>query len=360
MQLAKAIAWRGLGLALNVVRLGYAISGRTQSVDVLIYKVDRLGDWLLAEPTIGRIVEATRVRGGTAVVWAAHESAALLAWHRPDFKVETFAFNPKGLVAKLHRACVIVRLLAVYRARILICLRHTPEAVRDFVLSHADAADIRALSRYLAVRPPAAVPYEIERHYMILAGAGMEPANVRELLPRFSAWEGPQSKRVILAPFSSALIKDWRDEAWCDVIGGLAGRGLQFELWVSSDQLGRAEELALKLAERAPSEQIDVKLGSLAELAEAVGLSFLVLSVDTFTVHLAVAMDVPTVCVIGGGHYGDFGPWQNSPRQRWVTQLLPCFGCDWHCSRSRVECLEDVTSARMLDEIAAVLESGRD
>jgi hypothetical protein len=329
--------------------------GRTRKVDVLIYKVDRLGDWLLAEPAIARIVADAQARRGTVAVWAASESAALRDWRRPDFHVETFALEPSGLLAKLVRALSVVRLLAVYRAKTLICLRHSPEPIRDFVLAHAEAGEIHALSWRIFRGPLGVVPFEILRHQAILAGVGLAPHDVRELLPRLPGRNAQRSTRVIMAPFSSSSIKDWRDDAWCNVAAGLAGRGLQFELWVGSRQRAQAKEFALKLAQRVGGGNVTVSSGALAELAEAMDAAALVLTVDTFAAQLAVSMDAPMVSLIGGGQYGDFGPWRRSSRQRWVTNPLPCFGCDWHCTRSRIECLVDITSLQVLSEAEDVL-----
>jgi len=361
-RLAKDWAWRAFGAGLVAARLACSGFGLTRRVDTIIYKVDRLGDWLLAEAAIGRIVAATRARGGTVVVWAARESAAIREWRRPDYRVEAFVLEPRGLLAKLRRALEVVHLLAVYRARSFICLRHSPEPVRDFALAHAAAPSIHALSWRIAPGPTAGVPHEIVRHNAILAGAGLEAANVRELLPRVSGWRGGSSRLVVLAPFSSAAIKDWRDDGWCSISSGLAGRGLVLEVWAGPDQKERAERLARRLSERLGSENVSVKSGTLERMAGAVASARLVLTVDTFAAHLATAMDAPMVCVIGGGQYGDFGPWQSSPRQRWVTHALPCFGCNWNCSRARVECLEDIEPKRVMAEIEAVLrlEPGTD
>jgi ADP-heptose:LPS heptosyltransferase len=334
-----------------------ALLGCTRSVDVLIYKVDRLGDWLLAEPTIRLIADATRARHGSVVVWAARESEAFRVWRRPDFKVEVFTLDPRGLLAKIRRAFIVVQLLSVYRPRTFICLRYTPEPVRDFVLSHVFTDEIYALSRCLISTRFDEVPNEIARHFAILTSAALQPADARELLPRLPVWKAQSSGVVVLAPFGSAPIRDWSDGAWCEVVAGLAARRFLFELWVGPDQLTRAEGLVRKLSKRAPETRTSVMSGTLAELADAIRSATLVLTVETFAAHLAAAMDAPTVCLVGGGHYGDFGPWHNSMRQRWVTHLLPCFGCDWRCSRSRVECLKDIHPATILSEIENVLSS---
>jgi hypothetical protein len=316
MYLAKETAWRALRVALGITRALYVLLGREQRVDVLVYKVDRLGDWLLAEPTTVRIVAATRAKGGKIVVWAGDESSALRRWSVPDFEVESIALEPKGFIAKLRRACLVVHLLAVYRPSKLICLRYTPEPIRDFVLSNSRALEIHALSRCFAPGPATSIPWEIERHYAILAGAGIQPASPRELLPQLPPWRGAASNCVVVAPFSSAVIKDWLEAGWCELAAGMSGRGLQFELWVSSSQLPRARALARAMSLRSGEESIRVKSGSIADLAASIAQAAVVISVDTFAAHLATAMDAPLICLIGGGHFGDFGPWRKSDRQR--------------------------------------------
>jgi ADP-heptose:LPS heptosyltransferase len=103
------------------------------------------------------------------------------------------------------------------------------------------------------------------------------------------------------------------------------------------------------------------RTGSLAELYGAIARSALVLSVDTFAAHIAVAMDAPLVSLIGGGQFGEFGPWRRSGRQRWVSNEIPCFGCDWRCVRPRVDCMLDIPAETMIAEAdeALLRDAGR-
>ncbi|MBK9991613.1 MAG: glycosyltransferase family 9 protein [Verrucomicrobia bacterium] len=351
----KAFGWLVCGLATRLARCLAALLGQRRTVDVLIYKVDRLGDWFMAEPAIAAIITTTHARGGSVVVWTSSETKALRAWRAPDCDTESLVFEPSGLLAKLRRALSVMRLLAIYRTRTLICLRHSPEPIRDFVLAQADAADVRALSwRIVHNQLQGFVPHEIVRHYSILVGAGLTPALIRELLPTIARADKKPRPCVVIAPFSSAQIKDWNDTAWTEAVAALSNRGLKFELWVGPDQIDRARKLARIVQAQGPVD-VTVCSGTLPELATAVGTATLVLTVDTFAAHLAVASDTPTVCLIGGGQFGDFGPWQRSPRQQWVSHPLPCFGCNWQCSRAHAECLQNITSATVLTAIEDVL-----
>jgi ADP-heptose:LPS heptosyltransferase len=288
-------------------------------------------------------------------VWAASESRSLIAWRPLECKIEIIDFAPRSTLTKLGRAWRLLQLLAKYRARTFVSLRHSPDAVRDLVLAYVAADERHALSAHLIPGASTVVPHEIMRHYAILKGMGLEPTEVRWLLPAIAGRQDAPSRRVVLAPFSSATIKDWRPQWWSEVAQTLAARGLEIAIWVAKDQKARAEDLAEVLSDGAEGPIVSVRSGTLEDLAMAISEAPLVLTVDTFSAHLAAALDIPMVCLIGGGHYGDFGPWQNSPRQHWITNPLPCFGCDWICSRDRVECVQDITVNQVCLEIEAAL-----
>jgi ADP-heptose:LPS heptosyltransferase len=90
------------------------------------------------------------------------------------------------------------------------------------------------------------------------------------------------------------------------------------------------------------------------EFAEAVGRAELVLTVETATAHLAAALDRPAIVLIGGGHFGQFGPWRRSARQVWLTHPMDCFGCNWRCIHPEPYCLTRISSDAVRDAIAQV------
>ena len=58
---------------------------------------------------------------------------------------------------------------------------------------------------------------------------------------------------------------------------------------------------------------------------------------DTSAVHLAAAVSTPAVCILGGGHFGRFLPYQpeeeddGRPLPMAVWHQMECFNCNWHC-----------------------------
>ena len=81
---------------------------------------------------------------------------------------------------------------------------------------------------------------------------------------------------------------------------------------------------------------------NLGQLESGLAQCAAVLSADTFTAHLATALDLPVAVLAAGGQPGVFGPWQNSDRQRWFTYEMDCSGCGWRCSQPSVLCVERI------------------
>ena len=89
-------------------------------------------------------------------------------------------------------------------------------------------------------------------------------------------------------------------------------------------------ELGAALAGEQPPVTDLVGKTSLAGLVEVIRRARLVVTNDTVAVHFAGAVEIPSVCVLGGGHYGRFLPYPGGGPLA-VTHRMDCFGCDWEC-----------------------------
>jgi len=96
---------------------------------------------------------------------------------------------------------------------------------------------------------------------------------------------------------------------------------------------------------------------NLAEHVALISMARAVVSMDSCHAHIAGALGVPAVAIIGGGHYGIFAPWGESPAFRWITQKLPCFNCHWKCIYDRPLCIHDIpveTISQALENVLAL------
>jgi ADP-heptose:LPS heptosyltransferase len=73
-----------------------------------------------------------------------------------------------------------------------------------------------------------------------------------------------------------------------------------------------------------------------SQLAAILSSAQFLLTNETSAAHIAAACGVPTICILGGGHYGRFMPYDvehvdGRPLPHAVVHSMPCFGCNWNC-----------------------------
>jgi ADP-heptose:LPS heptosyltransferase len=147
-----------------------------------------------------------------------------------------------------------------------------------------------------------------------------------------SSWYGRQWSAEKFAQIALVLSKEY---SWRIVIcGGL-----------------NDTHIGLKVANLIGEDVINlVGLTSLIELTELIRNSVFLISNETSAIHIAVAVETPSVCILGGGHFGRFLPYPDALENVPITvfQLMPCFGCNWICTQGHIEgepvpCIEGVT-----------------
>ena len=101
---------------------------------------------------------------------------------------------------------------------------------------------------------------------------------------------------------------------------------------------------------------------SLAELVAVIKDAQFLLSNDTSAVHIASAVATPAFCLLGGGHYGRFKPYDiesktEKPLPVAIIHQMDCFNCNWRCryfveDGKPVPCIEKIS----VDEVFAALQ----
>ncbi len=66
----------------------------------------------------------------------------------------------------------------------------------------------------------------------------------------------------------------------------------------------------------------------------------LALGAETGLAHIACAVGLPNIILLGGGHFGRFMPY--SPLTSAVIVPLDCFGCDWKCKYKETYCVSKI------------------
>lgn len=179
------------------------------------------------------------------------------------------------------------------------------------------------------------------------------------------AWRSPVSSGdyFVIAPGASWGGKTWPRERFAVVMRLLARRtgwvpvmlGSSSEREVCADVLAASGLEGLELA----------GVLSLAEAVECVRGARQVLANDSALVHIAAAVGVPSVCILGGGHFGRFLPYQEDPSEgsripQCVYRRMKCYGCRWQCrlphrSGGPMPCVEAVSVAQVVEVLGRSL-----
>jgi ADP-heptose:LPS heptosyltransferase len=58
--------------------------------------------------------------------------------------------------------------------------------------------------------------------------------------------------------------------------------------------------------------------------------------------HVAAARGVPSMCIMGGGHFGRFYPYGDENKHRMVFKKMDCYYCNWRCVYETTRCVQDI------------------
>lgn len=166
---------------------------------------------------------------------------------------------------------------------------------------------------------------------------------------------------IAIHPGAGAPVKRWQPEAWAQVGDTLARDvGARVVLTGASSEMGLCQAVAAHMRSTPLILAGQTDLGALAAIYARCRL---VLGPDSGPLHLAVAMDTPTVHLYGPADPAHFGPWGDPNRHRVVTLGLGCSPCrhlDW--SEAEVKehpCIWAIPVERVLEAAREVLQHHR-
>jgi ADP-heptose:LPS heptosyltransferase len=119
-------------------------------------------------------------------------------------------------------------------------------------------------------------------------------------------------------------------------------------------------------------DRVDNRVGAttIDELVTIVSSAQIVIANESATGHIAAMHNVPSVVILGGGHFGRFMPY---PENLCEEAILPptciyyrmdCFGCDWKCiyrnkAFTLVPCISQITPESLWNAVEVNLHSAQ-
>lgn len=208
---------------------------------------------------------------------------------------------------------------------------------------------------------------ELKRNAEFMRGLGF--ADFRAHLPAIPQTPGkrtnwlPQQPYAVLAPTASWTGRLWHIDKFIDIGHRLESRGLRIVVVGGPADRERASGLMETMSGAAVDLTSKTSLG---ELVEVLRSATVVVSNETSAVHIGAAVGVPVVCVLGGGHFGRFVPYEievpagNLKLPICVSEPMACFGCNWHCQYPRqkgeaVKCIQDISVEKVWSAVEMVI-----
>jgi ADP-heptose:LPS heptosyltransferase len=96
---------------------------------------------------------------------------------------------------------------------------------------------------------------------------------------------------------------------------------------------------------------------NLIQLSAIMSYAKLCITMDSGPAHIAVAVNAPLICIIGGGHYKRFFPYGDPNRFRAATEELDCFYCNWECKFNTPLCVRDISIETVIKEIDSLIKT---
>lgn len=335
-----------------------------------------LGDVVLAHAAISRYPEFLQMPPGAITLVGTGPAASLapLIFSGMAFRqIDEIAFH-RNPIYRLRFALWIrrhgfaVAICGSFMRKPMVCdaLIDLSDAPRRVIVQpHLTSKSRRIFEAYLR-RCPEIVdggPYptaEILRHIRVLAAVANSPV---PLTPPRLSWErrgvvGLPERYAVIAAGASSMDKCWPLENFLRVAEFLyAGRLPVVFIGGPTD-----DELKRRLADADRDGRFIDLVGEtpLRVLFDVLARASLVIANDTGPAHIAIALERPTVVILGGGHFGANFPYPNEatpPNLRVLYHELPCFHCSWHCTQPRaaersVPCIDAVS----LPEVLAAAE----
>ncbi|MDH3310197.1 MAG: putative lipopolysaccharide heptosyltransferase III [Gammaproteobacteria bacterium] len=339
---------------------------------VLVIKLRHLGDVLLTSPVFTVLKNHAPSLEIDALVY--RDTEPMLSGHPAIANVFTIdrGWKQQEWTSRLAHEW---RLLRSMRARQYDLIIHLTENARGAILSlllkppYSVARDYRAKrnrlwrNSFTHLYPSPARRHTVEMHLDALRRIGVQPRADERGLTLVPGAEAERSVRDLLArhgltpkgfiqlhPTSRWMFKSWETEKNAALISALqeAGESIVLTAAPSEPELQFAARITTRL--RKPVVDLAGKL-NLKQLAALTAQAKCFVGVDSVPMHIAAAMQTPTVVLFGPSGEFEWGPWQVPTRV--LISDHPCRPCGQDgCGGGKIsDCLTDISVDEVMKAI---------
>ena len=349
---------------------------------ILIIRPDHLGDVLLSTPAI-RAIKQKRPDISIHVLvgeWSANvlanydEIDLVLTLPFPGFDRNPPENAPNPYMQAISSAQMLRKI--GYSSAIIMRPDHWWGAMLAFFAGIRERIgyDIGNVSPFLTTRLPYQHQHVVEQNLQLVkTWTGELPSDditysfpvdqedTEYINTYLSDWHiKPDQPIICIHPGSGTQTKLWDIQKWAKVADILTTQFSASIIYTgSSSEAPLINSIIDNMTEDAYAIAGSTNLGQLAALYKR---AIAVLGSDSGPLHLAAAVDTPTITLFGPADPIEFAPWGHRRKHAILTSNIACRPCrilDWHDDKIEYHpCVRDITVGHVLDEARRVIQVG--
>ena len=173
--------------------------------------------------------------------------------------------------------------------------------------------------------------------------------------------EAKDKNGIAILPGAGEFKRGWEKEKFLDLIKLLLNHTTQSIYLIGGP--GEVEN-GDYLMQNLPIGSVEsfINKTSLPQMIDVIGTSALLIANETSAIHMAVATQTPSVCILGGGHFERFAPYPVDVdcKPVCVYEKLPCYYCNWGCifeteKQQPFPCISSVSVQKVWDSTLPLL-----
>lgn len=174
---------------------------------------------------------------------------------------------------------------------------------------------------------------------------------------------GSQSEITLaIAPgVTSIEEKFYAAENYLKAIEGLGDVRLSVNIFGSKSEIAqcKAVENALSNCTQVHKMRNFTGQTTIRQLIEMLKRCDLLLSNETGILHMATALHIPTLGILGGGHHGRFYPWGDPSINLKVDKPMHCYHCNWYCIYPTIRCIHEIKPEQITEKLQILIHQIR-
>lgn len=182
---------------------------------------------------------------------------------------------------------------------------------------------------------------------------------------KWAAEKMPGSRSEItlaIAPgVTSIEEKYYAAENYLKALKGLGDERLSVIILGSKSEIAQCEavENALSNCEQVHTIRNFAGKTTICQLIEMLKRCDLLLSNETGVLHMATALKMPTIGILGGGHHSRFYPWGDPVINLKVDKPMDCYHCNWYCIHPTIRCIHEINPEQITEKLQTLIRQIR-